>query len=64
MSNIILKINNEYCLFHYVRNILSLDELTKLKTWLSDKKFKRGEIFGKFIPREQLWYQEKKIFLY
>ena len=60
MSNIILKINNEYCLFHYVRNILSLDELTKLKTWLSDKKFKRGEIFGKFIPREQLWYQEKK----
>ena len=60
MSNIILKINNEYCLFHYVRNILSLDELTKLKIWLSEKKFKRGEIFGKFIPREQLWYQERK----
>ena len=60
MSNIILKINNEYCLFHYIRNILSDEELTKLKQWLSYKKFMRGEIFGKFIPREQLWYQERE----
>ena len=59
MSNIILKINNEYCLFYYIRNILSIEELTELKIWLSQKKFKRGQIFGKFIPREQLWFQER-----